>query len=375
MAETDAGERTEEATPRKREEARKKGQVPRSRDLNTALLMLGSAFGLLTLTSPVVSAIGKMTRTVLTPSREVIFEPESLLPLLGTAFAEVFLPLLPLLLLMLIVALVAPIALGGWILNWESAAPKWERLSPLSGVKRMFGVQALAELLKSFAKFAVVGLSSAFMLWSQFGEYMSLGSESMEGSILHGLRLVAWSFLWICASLMLIAAVDVPYQLWNYARQLRMTKQEIRDEYKETEGRPEVKGRIRQMQREIARRRMMQKVPEADVIVTNPEHFAVALKYDPKGPGAPRVIAKGADLIAFQIRKIAGAHKIPIVEAPPLARAIYYTTELDREIPDGLYLAVAQLLAYVYQLRNWQSGRGTRPKMPGEFPIPPDMAH
>lgn len=375
MAETDAGERTEEATPRKREEARKKGQIPRSRELNTALLLVGSALGLIALSKPVILTIMAMTRHAFTPEREVIFTPEMMMHELGAGFLQVFLSLLPLFGLMLVLALVAPIALGGWILSWEAAAPKWERLSPLNGIKRMFGTNALVELVKSFAKFALVGSVSALMLWLQFDEYMSLGQESVEGSIGHGLRLVGWSILGVCSSLVIIAAIDIPYQLWSYARQLRMTKQEIRDEYKETEGRPEVKGRIRQMQREIARRRMMQKVPEADVVVTNPEHYAVALKYNPKAAGAPRVLAKGADLVAFQIRKIATAHEIPVVEAPPLARAIYHTTELDREIPEGLYLAVAQLLAYVYQLRNWRSGRGQRPHVPEEYPIPPDMEY
>lgn len=373
MAETDANERTEEATPRKREEARKKGQIPRSRELNTALLLLGAAVGCQMLSAPVMTRLAEVTRHTFTLTREQIFEPDVMLRLLGTSFGSVFLALIPFLFLLLVIAMLSPVALGGWVLNWDSALPKSERMSPLKGFKRMFGAHALMELLKSFAKFAVVAGVSGIILWMQFDEYMSLGMESLQAGVARGLRLLAWSFTGICASLLLIAAVDIPFQLITYTHQLRMTKQEIRDEYKETEGRPEVKSRVRQLQREMARRRMMQKVPQADVVVTNPEHFAVALKYDPKVPGAPRVIAKGIDLIAFQIRKIATAHEIPVVEAPPLARAIYYSTELEHEIPDGLYLAVAQLLAYIYQLRHWRSGRGTKPHQPGEYPIPPEM--
>ncbi|MBI2379379.1 MAG: flagellar type III secretion system protein FlhB [Gammaproteobacteria bacterium] len=375
MAETDSGERTEEATPRKREEARKKGQIPRSRELDTALLLLVGGIGCLSFGRGAMQTVAEITRYCFDLKREQIFLPERMPLMLGESFGHVFLAVLPILILLLVVALAAPILLGGWVFNWDSASPRFDRLSPLKGFSRMFGVHAAVELLKSFAKFFVVAGFATIILWIQFDEFMSLGRASLEGSVAHGLDLLAWSFIGISAAMILIAAIDVPYQLWSYAKQLRMTKQEVRDEYKESEGRPEVKGRIRQLQREMARRRMMQQVPQADVVVTNPDHYAVALQYNPLGRSAPKVIAKGADLIALQIKKLAAESQVPVVEAPPLARAIYFTTELDREIPEGLYLAVAQLLAYVYQLRNWRNGRGGKPKEPGEYPIPDALRH
>lgn len=373
MSESDQEDRTEEATPRKKEEAKKKGQIPRSKDLNTALLMLGAAIGCAVMNGPVLVAMKRIALHLFSFTQDQIYAPDMMVREFGFAFAEVFLALVPFMVFLLIIALIAPLALGGWIMNLESAAPKFNRMSPMAGFKRMFGMNAAVELAKSIGKFLVVGVSAALLLRAQFNEYMSLGTESLEASIGHGLQLVLWTFIGVSASLLLIAIIDVPYQLHSFAKQIRMTKQEIRDEYKETEGRPEVKGKIRQMQREMSRRRMMQKVPDADVVITNPEHYAVALKYDATKAGAPRLLAKGADQIAQQIRKVASDNAIPIIEAPPLARAVYHSTELDKEIPEGLYLAVAQLLAYVYQLKTWRAGRGTKPKTPGDYPIPPDL--
>jgi flagellar biosynthetic protein FlhB len=208
-------------------------------------------------------------------------------------------------------------------------------------------------------------------LWHKAGEFLVLSELSVEGGLTTAAHLIIWSFLMISLGTILIAAIDVPFQLWQHSRQLRMTRQEVRDEMKESEGRPEVKQQIRRLQRELAQRRMMQEVPKADVIVTNPTHFAVALRYDAGKMRAPRVVAKGADLIARNIRTIGAEHRVPVFEAPPLARALFYGAELDQEIPEGLYLAVAQVLAYVMQLRDPRPG--AMPTPPGDLPIPPEL--
>ena len=237
----------------------------------------------------------------------------------------------------------------------------------------MFSVQALVELLKALAKFLVILAVALVVLSVDQDDLLAIANEPIEPAILHSLKVVGWSAFWLSCGLILIAAVDAPFQLWSHKQKLKMTKQEVRDEYKDTEGKPEVKGRIRQLQREMAERRMMQAVPQADVVITNPTHFAVALKYDPEKGGAPLLLAKGGDFLALKIREIAQEHKVMVLESPGLARAVYYSTELDQEIPAGLYLAVAQVLAYVYQLRQYQAGKGKRPGPLPDLPIPPDL--
>ncbi len=193
---------------------------------------------------------------------------------------------------------------------------------------------------------------------------------ALEPAIARGLSMLGWAAVILTSTLIVLALFDVPFQLWDHKRQLKMTQQEVRDELKETEGRPEVRGRIRQLQREMAQRRMMEEVPKADVIVTNPTHFAVALRYDADRMRAPIVVAKGADLVAANIRRVGREHDVPLVEAPLLARAIYFSTELEAPIPAGLYLAVAQLLAYVFQLKAYREFGGDIPQPPDELPGP-----
>ncbi|MEM9102080.1 MAG: flagellar biosynthesis protein FlhB [Pseudomonadota bacterium] len=375
MAEQDSSERTEQATPKKQQDARKKGQVPRSRELSTALLLISSIAFLMMTFSFIYEKFSQIALKAFVLSRREIYSTQLMLDAYKESMYQGFISITPLMLLTFIIALFAPIALGGWTFNFGSAGFKGNRMSPLKGFKRMFGVQALVELIKAIGKFVLVVVISYFILNSQFDTFMSLGTGDIENSILHGLVIVSWSFLAISSSLLFIAAIDVPYQMWNHAKQLKMTKQEIKDEYKNTEGKPEVKGRIRRMQREIADRRMMQQVPDADVVITNPEHYSVALKYDKTKSSAPIVVAKGVELMALQIRKIAAHNDVLIVEAPPLARSIYFTTDIDKEIPEGLYLAVAQLLAYVYQLKEHIKGKGPKPDKISDYPIPANLQH
>jgi flagellar biosynthetic protein FlhB len=280
----------------------------------------------------------------------------------------------PVMIPLLLAALIGPIALGGWLFSASTMAPKFSRMNPGAGIKRMFSTHALVELLKALAKFFIVLFVVLAVLSSDIDDLLRIAHEPLELAVIHSLQLVGWSTLWMACGLIIIAAVDVPVQLWQSHKKLLMTKQEVRDEHKDQEGRPEVKQRIRQLQREMSQRRMMAAIPEADVVITNPTHYAVALKYDPDKGGAPMLIAKGSDFLALKIREIAQANEILLLESPALARSIYYSTELEQEIPGGLYLAVAQVLAYVYQIRQYRAGKGKRPDpLKDDLPIPPDL--
>jgi flagellar biosynthetic protein FlhB len=257
----------------------------------------------------------------------------------------------PLLGIIVLAALLAPLALGGWSFSTEAMAPQFNRLNPMAGFKRIFSMNSVIELIKTLAKFGVVGVVAVIVLWNDASTLLALGQEPLDQAIGHTIRLAGKALIAITSGLLIIAGIDVPYQLWSHAKKLKMSHQEIREEHKESEGSPEVKGRIRQMQQQMARQRMMQDVPKADVIVTNPTHFAVALRYDEKRMRAPIVVAKGVDLIAARIREIGAEHSVPIFEAPPLARMLYKNVEIGTEIPSTVYSAVAQVLTYVFQLR------------------------
>jgi len=373
MAEQSGMERTERATPKRLREAREKGQVPRSRDLNTVLLMLAASGGLLAFGSVMSDGLLRQMTASFTRTRESLFDPQVLQPFIGQVLVEVLLAFAPFLLLLFMVALLAPMALGGWSFSTEVLAPNFGKLDPVKGFGRIFSLRAPVEALKSFAKFLVVAVACGILLKQRADELFVLGREPLEGGLMHAAHIIGWSFVGMSAMLILIAAVDVPFQLWDHANKLKMTKQEIKDENRQTEGSPELKGRIRAVQRRMAQQRMMQDVPDADVVVANPTHYAVALRYDQDRMGAPKVVASGADLIAAEIRKVAVANDVTIVEAPPLARALYYNADIGQEIPAGLYVAVAQLLAYVYQLRAAGGNGSTPPALPDEFPIPPDL--
>jgi flagellar biosynthetic protein FlhB len=373
MAEQSGMERTERATPKRLQDAREKGQVPRSRDLNTVLLMLAASSGLLGFGSMMAEGLADQMTAAFTHTRESLLDVRTLQPFLGEVLVEVLLAFAPFLLLLFLVALLAPMLLGGWSFSPKALALNFGKLDPVKGFGRIFSLRAPVEALKSFAKFLVVAVVCFFLLRQRAGELFLLGSEPLDAGLRHAAHIIGWSFVGMSAALILIAAVDVPFQLWDHANKLKMTKQEVKDENKQTEGSPELKGRIRAVQRRMAQQRMMQDVPDADVVVTNPTHYAVALRYDQDRMGAPRVVASGADLIAAQIRKVAVASNVTIVEAPPLARALYHNAEIGQEIPAGLYVAVAQLLAYVYQLRAVRDAGRQPPELPEEFPIPPDL--
>lgn len=376
MAENQDGqERSESATGKRIQDARRKGQIPRSREFNTMAMLVSASLSLLFMGGDLMQGFADMLKDGLTLDRKIIFDRFGIIDGLARMFTEAAWMMAPFLLISLVAAVASSLVIGGWSFSLEAMAFNFGKMNPISGLKRMFAVRGLVELLKSIAKFLLIGTVAVLLMQHLKGDLIGLGYQEPTAALMHAGRMLAWSFLILSLVLVLIAAIDIPFQLWDYAQQMKMTKQEVRDEHKDMEGRPEVKGRIRQMQREIARRRMMQAVPEADVIITNPTHYAVALKYDGLNMRAPRLIAKGKDLIAAQIRAKAQEHEIPIFSAPPLARAIYFSTELDQEIPAGLYFAVAQVLAYIYQLKAARNGAaGYAPQAPTDLPVPDDLA-
>ncbi len=374
MAESESGaDKSEEPTEKRLRESREKGQLARSRELSTVAVTLGGIGGLLASGGGLAQALMAMMQGTFELSRETLLDEGSMASLLMGSGLMALEAIMPLLIALLIASIVGPVALGGWLFSAKAMAPKVSRMNPAAGLKRMFSTQALVELLKALGKFLVV-LSVALLVLSAYqDDLLSIAKQPLDLAIMHSVEIVGWCALWMACGLIIIAAVDVPFQLWDNKQKLMMTKQEVKDEYKDSEGKPEVKSRIRQLQREAAQRRMMQAVPEADVVITNPTHFAVALKYDGDKGGAPRLVAKGGDFVALKIREIAQEHKVTVLESPALARAVYYSTELDHEIPAGLYLAVAQVLAYVYQLRQYRAGKGRRPEPLNNLPIPPEL--
>lgn len=373
MAEADSGQdRTEEATPRRRQQAQEKGQVPRSRELTTTVLLLGGTAGLMMLSGYMIEGLSALFREGLALDRQMIFLKDAGLLQLGRLTGAAALVLAPLCALLFLLAGAMPVALGGWSFSAESLAPKLSKLDPIKGLGRLFGPRGLMELLKALAKFLLVGSVGALVLWWELDQLLALSGLPLEQALAQTAWLAGYTLLGVSAATALVAVVDVPFQLWQHNKQLRMTRQEVRDEFKETEGRPEVKARIRQLQAEMAQRRMMEAVPEADVVVTNPSHYAVALKYESQR-GAPRVLAKGKDLVARAIRDRADAAGVPRIELPPLARALYAHTRVNEEIPPPLYLAVAQVLAYVYRLRSARNLGTAWPTAPGSVPVPDDL--
>lgn len=368
MSQSSSQEKTESASPKRRREARARGQVPRSRELTTALVMAGGAGLLISSGGDIVSGAQQLMSSSLNIDPGVLSDPGQLPMMLGRTYGKAMHLLMPVFMGLLVLALVGPMLLGGWNFSVQAAMPDLNRINPLTGLGRIFSLNSLMELLKSLLKFVVLGAVAGAAWWASRGELVGLSSEPAMQGLAHAGTLFTHSFAFLCGALLLIAMLDVPYQLWQYEKQLKMTKQELRDEYKESEGRPEVKARVRQIQREMSRRQMMEKVPTADVIVTNPTHYAVALKYVADKSRAPIVVAKGADQIALHIRELGKQNRIPILEAPPLARALYRSTELDQEIPTTLYAAVAQVLSYVYQLRMYRSG--PPPVMPDIGDVP-----
>ena len=372
MAQDDGQDRTEAATPKRIREAREKGQIPRSRELNTMAMMLAAAGVFIVMGASMIRDLIDFMGRSFTPTREHIFDIKALPSMFMDSILEVLGIITPFLAVMVVVAFFSSIAISGWNFSASALAFKWEKLDPVKGLGRIFAIRGLVELLKAAAKFLIIGTAAIVLLRSKADVFLSLGNKSIDVALADLGNLLVWSFLTVSLTLVLLAVIDVPFQIWDNAKQLKMTRQEIRDEMKQTEGNPEVKSRIRQLQREMAQRRMIEAVPKADVVITNPTHFAVAIRYDQGNMHAPVVVAKGVDNVAASIRAVAASNDVMILSAPPLARALYYSTELDQEIPVGLFQAVAQVLAYIFHLKESGSTLDNSTVL-DDLPIPSEL--
>ncbi|SBV36109.1 putative flagellar biosynthetic protein FlhB [uncultured Stenotrophomonas sp.] len=363
MAENEDGtEKTEQPTAKRLREAREKGNVPQSRELSTATVFVAAVLSLYALSGYMGGAARQWMKLALSPDPGLLHAPQALFGHAGWILLKLMLVFAPLLLVCLAAGFVAPVLMGGLRFSNKALMPDLNRLNPMNGLKRIYGPESLAELTKSLLRIVFVGGAVALVVWHGIAGLRSLLRLPLESAVHDGLGFTLRLLLAAAGAMALLAAIDAPYQKWNWLRKLKMTREELKREMKESEGSPEVKGRIRQMQMQLSQRRMMEAVPTADVVVVNPTHYAVALKYEAGRMNAPTVVARGVDELALRIRQVADGNRVAIVSAPPLARALYRESQLGKEIPVRLYSAVAQVLSYVYQLRTWRSG--PMPAMP-----------
>ncbi len=369
-------ERTEQATPKRVDEAREKGQISRSKELNTMFILMASALSFLLLGDKLATSLQSLMKNNFIIERENIFDNSFPFTAIVESGSNVLKDFSPFLALLFIVAFFAPMLVGGWLFSTQALSFKWDKLNPISGITRLFSMNSLMELLKALAKFVLIVGLAVILLWNNAHELLNVGRNGLNAGLIDASELIIGSFLLVSLSTVLIASIDVPFQLWNHGKQLKMTKQQLKDEMKETEGKPEVKSQIRMLQQELANRRMMEAIPDADVIITNPTHYAVALSYKPDEMAAPKLVAKGADLVAERIRNLAAEHNVIIFPAPMLARALYFSTKVNQDVPSGLYLAVAQVLAYIFKLReSVNASRAANLKPPTDLPIPEEYQH
>ena len=368
MAENSSAEQTEEPTARKLRNAREEGQVARSVELPAAAVTIGAILVLFMMGGYWIKQVAEIFASGFKFDRKTLDNPDLMVATFAHQLGESFLLIVPVLLVTAILAILSSGATGGYLFSLKSILPNFGKLSIMSGFGRMFGARAAVELIKAILKFSLV----AVVLWSlvsrQMDKMMQLGQMAVEPALTAAGWMIAESALWLSLSLLVIALIDAPYQRYAFMKRMRMTKQEVKDEMKDMEGRPEVKQQIRKRQREMANNRMIQKVKDADVVITNPEHFAVALSYDPTGDGAPILLAKGTDHMAARIREEAQKHGVEMFAAPPLARALYFSTEVDYPVPESLYLAVAQVIAYVFSLADVRPGVDPMPKPSPKVP-------
>lgn len=373
MAEDSDLERTELPSQRRIEQAREEGDVPRSRELATCSILLAAGIGMWLMGEGLAAQIGRAMAAGLSLNRAEAFDMNLLLARMSGQIADVLVAFSPVAILLLAVAAFSPILIGGWLFTAKAMAPNFGKMNPMSGLSNMVSLRALVELLKAIGKTVIVGVVAWLVVTSKLDAMMNLAVEPVKNGSAHLGHLLLVSFLSIVGALVFIACIDAPYQLWQYSRKLKMTRQEVRQEAKESEGNPEIKAKIRAQQREIARRRMMAEIPQADVVVTNPTHYSVALKYTDGKMRAPKVVAKGAGEVAMKIREIARENKVPLLEAPALTRALFRHADLGDEIPERLYMAVAEVLAYVFQLKAWRQHGGLHPETPRRIDVPPEL--
>ncbi|MDA8382361.1 MAG: flagellar biosynthesis protein FlhB [Betaproteobacteria bacterium] len=373
MADDSDLERTEPASGRRLDEARAKGQVPRSRELGTLAVLFAGGGTLMLMGDSLMGHLEALMRQGLTLAPGESLGGAALFERFQHEVYGTLLAFLPFLAVLVVAAVGSSVLLSGWLFSFEALQPSFSRLNPISGLSRLVSLHGLIELVKALVKTVVVGGIAAWVIWGRLGALMGLAQEPFRQATAQMAHLTGTTFLLVSASMVLIALFDVPYQLWDYNENLKMTKEEVRQEAKESEGDPHIKARIRALQREAARRRMMAAVPKADVIVVNPTRYAVALQYQDDRMRAPQVVAKGERLVARRILELAEESHVPVLRAPPLARALYHHAELGAEIPAALYTAVAEVLAYIYQLRRYHSAGGVPPAPPEALPVPPAL--
>ena len=371
MAENSSAEQTEDPTERKLRNAREEGQVARSVELPAAAVTIGAILTLFFMGGYWIKQMAEIFASGFKFDRKTLDNPDLMVAAFAHQIGEAFLLIVPVLLVTAVLAILSSGATGGYLFSLKSTLPKFSKLSLLSGFKRMFGANAAIELLKAILKFSLVTIVLWALVSRQMDPMIQLGQMAIEPALEAAGWMIAESALWLSLSLLVIALIDAPYQKYSFIKRMRMTKQEVKDEMKDMEGQPEVKQQIRRRQREMANNRMIQKVQDADVVITNPEHFAVALSYDPTGDGAPILLAKGSDHMAARIREEAEKHGVEMFAAPPLARALYFSTEVDQAVPETLYLAVAQVIAYVFSLADVRPGVAPmlkpQPKVPASM--------
>tara|TARA_B110001450_G_scaffold93300_1_gene88497 strand:- start:25344 stop:26495 length:1152 start_codon:yes stop_codon:yes gene_type:complete len=361
-------ERSEEPTAKRLEKAREDGQVARSQELSVAMMMIGVATFMALFGGPLIIKLSEVFRAGFIFDRKDVFT-EALLPAtFGQHAVTSMAVIVPIFILAIIIAIGAAGIIGGYNFSLKALSPKASKINPLQGFKRMFGMKALVDLTKAITKFSLVGGVLYLVVTSKFSELIALGFMDVAPALENAGALIAQGAVLVTLTLIIAAGIDVPYQIYEHNKKLKMTKQEVKDEMKDTEGRPEVKAQIRRKQREMAMGQMINAVADADVIIVNPEHFAVALSYDPSSSGAPTVVAKGVDFMAQSIREKAKESGVPIFRAPPLARAIYFTTELNQSVPETLYYAVAQVIAYVFSLNSLDRSASVAAKPKPEVP-------
>ena len=374
MAENAQGqEKTEDATAKKREDSRKKGQVPRSREFNTFFMMLASGVGLVYLGPSIIDGLLGVLKDSFVVGRGDIFDKNFMLNAFWGSIVESLKFLAPLFILLVFVAIASSLTIGGWNFSFQAITPKASKINPLSGLKRIIGVKGLIELFKALAKFFIVVIIATLLLYANADKILIVGRQDVEVALANIGSELLFYFILLSMGLLIVASIDAPFQIWDSNRQMKISKDEVKQEMKGQEGSPETRQRVRQAQREMAMKRMMTEVPDADVVITNPTHYAVAIKYDADSGGAPRVVAKGSDFVAARIRLVASENSVPLLSSPALARAIYYSTELEQEIPAGLYMAVAQVLAFIFNLKDKPGTDFSSPLTFDDVPIPDDL--
>ena len=355
-------EKTEEPTARRLSKAREEGQIARSTEITIAASVISVAIYLFLFGNSLLGNVANIFAQGLVFDSLAVLEPQVAAGRLGDAMIEALLSILPILVLTGVVVLACSGLIGGYNFSWKSLQPKASKFNPIAGLKRIFGMQALVKLGTSVAKAVLVGGVTYFLIDASITDFAEISLMALEPGLTASAAILTTAFLVASSTLIIIALIDAPYQVYQHNEKMKMSLKEVKDERKDTEGSPEVKQRIRQKQREVSAARMLDAVAEADVVITNPEHFAVALAYDPSSEDPPKVVAKGADLMADRIRERAGEEGVPLFQSPVLARALFFTTEIEAFIPEPLFEAVAQVIAYIFNINSINRSNTLRDK-------------